>query len=66
MMRKRLDVTFMNYALARVFKCLIAIRIGAHHAIVRFVSNVTLIVLYINYLYIRPTFESYPQSSCIL
>lgn len=39
------------------FKCLIMVEIGAHHAIARFVSNVTLIVSHINYLLIRPTFE---------
>lgn len=40
------------YGLCACFKCLIAIKIGAHHAIVRFVSNVTLIVSHTNYLYI--------------
>jgi len=48
----------MDYALARLpLECLIVVRIGAHHAIVRFVSNVTLIVSRTNYLLIRPTFE---------
>jgi len=41
----------------RMFKCLIAVRIGAHHAIVRFVSNMALIVSHNNYLLICPTFE---------
>jgi len=31
--------------------------IGAHHAIARFILNVTLIVSHINYLLIRSTFE---------
>jgi len=51
-----MDVIYL-WLILLYFKCLIMVEIGAHHAIARFVSNVTLIISHINYLLIRPTFE---------